>query len=197
MTKFNRRRLCVLLAATAAIAALGLTAAVARDSSASTEPQPRALLRSQTAADRLPAAVRIAAERQGFDVRSVRRIGSDMFLVRAPKGLICTMDTSGGGMAGTCSKEQGFFNGGSAVFAVVSSGPSGTLTDTKVVGIVRDDVSVVTIRSGTTDRTARPTTDGGFMLDISGLAVADGRALSFQTLDPDGRVLDSYSLPTT
>ena len=99
-------------------------------------------------------------------------------------------------MTGTCSKEQGFFNGGSAVFAIVSSGPGGSLVDTKAVGVVREDVATVVVRSSSEEKTVQPTQEGGFTLDISGLKKG-AEELNLQTLDSDGTLLHSYALPRT
>ena len=163
---------------------------------ASGESPPPALQRPARASDALPEAVRGGAAAQGFDLSSARRISPGTYVMRRKGGLLCLVSV-GKGMSGGCNPADSFFHGQPVVFGTSEEGPPSAPTYVRIAGVAREDVAEVRVRFDDATLVTATSADGGFAIEATPAVLAHGAPTTLEAIGKDGRVLRSYSLPSS
>jgi hypothetical protein len=168
---------------------------------AGSNPLPVALERPATASDALPSAVAQQMRSLGYDTASSREVAPGVFLLSRSDGMLCSVTFGGPSdpIGSGCQSATDFFAGNPIVFGVSEHGSPASPSDIRIAGVAQPDVTEVRLAVGDSVANANPTSDGGFVLQMSGSAVpasSDASLGSLQALGHDGKVLASYSLPS-
>ena len=162
---------------------------------ANEEAPPSALERPARPSDALPDTLRARARALGLASATARRLAPAIYLARRAGGLLCLV-TTGRGLAASCNPERTFFHGEKLVFGLAEEGDPAAPASVWIAGIARPDVAKVRARFGVTSLEAPTSADGGFSIRATPAALAQGRPTTLDALGNDGRVLQSYDLPS-
>jgi hypothetical protein len=174
----------------------GLYAAVGRVTAGSS-PSPSVLQRPRTAADTLPSAVASQLSAQGFETSSSRLIASSLYIVPRTDGLLCMVSVGSVGSHIGCQPSSNFFNGSPLIFGIADGGPGSATVH--IAGVAQSNVARVSLTVGGSTITTQPSSDGGFSVDVpvSSAAAAAASLGTVDAIDAGGKVLQSYTLPSS
>lgn len=164
---------------------------------ASGEEPPIATKRPASASDALPGRASQLA-RAGYVVETSRRVARDTFVVeRKAHGetLLCVLSTHRGRMAGACNPKESFFGGRAVIWGMDEEGGPEKPTALWISGVAKTSVDSVRVRFDELVLTAPVTSDGGFMIEATSAALAEGRPSVLEALDADGGVISTVALP--
>lgn len=173
----------------------GLILAFGRPTSAGGESPPIAFARARVASDALPAALVPRARTLGFSVDDSRRVAPDLYIVEREGGLLCTAFTRNGGVSGGCSPKDSFFRAEPVTFGIDEAGHPSSPNALVISGVARPEIKRVRAVFGDLTVEAATTTDGGFVLNATAEALAQGRPTVLHALNATGTVVRSYELP--
>lgn len=158
-------------------------------------PSPVALQRAATPADALPSSVASVLSTQGYDTSSSRQIGANIYVVPRAGNLLCTVSIRGSGFGSGCNSSSDFFGGDQLVFGIGSAPGSAD----HIAGVAQTGVADVRLTANGSTTTVATTSDGGFSFDMPASSAASGGASAgtLDALDASGKVLQSFTLPSS
>jgi hypothetical protein len=162
------------------------------------ESPPAALSRAAIPSDAFPAASARVLEAQGFDVASARKVARDTYLIERHGRHgeeLCVASTHKGRSSGGCNPKSAFSSRQPLVWSLDEEGEPSAPSALWLSGAARPHIVTVRARFGSLVVSTPVTREGGFFIEATPQALAQGRPTVLEGLDVRGTVVATIPLP--